>query len=712
MNHTDRVVFDALFAPQTVALVGASTDARKHTSRPQRALKRHGFTGRIVPINRQNDEVFGDRAYASLLDVPHEIDHAFVMVPPGAVPNVLEECIERRVPVVTIYTDGFAEAGDHGRLAQEALVRRAREGGVRILGPNCMGLVSTASSTVLSTNAALEQLDIPRGPLSVISQSGSMTGGLLSRGLGRGAAFAKVVSIGNESDLTVGEIADWLADDPETGAILLFLETIRDSDRLAAAARRALDAGKPVIAYKLGRSDVGRSIAASHTGAIAGGDAAAQAFFQAHGILRVTNLEALFELPALVMHRQPAARHRIAVMSTTGGGAALVADNLGVMGVEVVPPSEQVVESLAEQGIAIPTGPLTDLTHAGTRTEIYRAVLGELVRSDHCDLVLAVGGSSAQFQPEVAVDPMIEVVGADKPVAAFLAPNAEIGLARLTEAGAAAFRTPEACADAIAAWSRWTMPSQAAPVEEHVLSSIRTLVDERSRQAVNEVDATRLLATLGVSMATSIVLGPDATEADLEHLEYPVVAKVLSADIPHKTEAGGVVLGIEGPSQLMQAIEQITRNVSERMPDARVDGILVQEMHEGLAQVILGFRRDPEAGPIVVLGMGGVLAEITRDVAIRVAPTNLDEARAMIEEVTGLATIRGYRGMPLGDLDALAQAVVAMSQLGRAELSAVLEAEINPLLVRPEQHGVVGVDGLIVFDRAATPASEQEDASA
>lgn len=712
MKDSDRVVFDALFAPKTVALVGASTDARKHTSRPQRALKRHGYTGTIVPINRQNDEVFGDRAYPSLLDVPHEIDHAFVMVPPGAVPNVLEECIERHVPVVTIYTDGFAEAGEEGRLAQEAMARRAREGGVRILGPNCMGLLSTSSSCVLSTNAAIEQLDVPRGPLSVISQSGSMTGGLLSRGLGRGAAFAKVVSIGNESDLTVGEIADWLVDDPETGAILLFLETIRDSDRLAAAARRALDAGKPVIAYKLGRSDVGRSIAASHTGAIAGGDAAAQAFFQAHGILRVSNLEALFELPALVTHRRPATQHRVAVMSTTGGGAALVADNLGVMGVEVVPPSAQVVQSLADRGIAIPTGPLTDLTHAGTRSDIYRAVLGELVASDHCDLVLAVGGSSAQFQPEVAVDPMIEVVHADKPVAAFLAPNAEVGLARLTDAGAAAFRTPEACADAIAAWSRWTMPSDAAAIADDTLSSLRALVDDQSSRPVNEDEATRILATLGVPVATSRVVSVDATEGDLGQLHYPVVAKVLSADIPHKTEAGGVVLNIEGPSQLVQAIAQITKNVSERMPDATVDGILVQEMHEGLAQVILGFRRDPEAGPIVVLGTGGVLAEVYRDVAIRVAPTNLDQAHAMIAEVTGLATIRGYRGMPFGDLEALAQAVVAMSQLGRAEVSAVLEAEINPLLVRPEGQGVIGVDGLVVFNSAHQPVVETQGAPA
>lgn len=701
MNDRDRVVFEALFDPQVVALVGASTDAAKHTSRPQRALRRHGFTGTIIPINRHNDEVFGDRAYASLLDAPEGIDHAFVMVPAGAIPQVIEESIERQVPVVTIYTDGFADAGEEGRRRQEAIAKRAREGGVRILGPNCMGLLSTSSSCVLSVNAAIEQLDVTPGPLAVISQSGSMTGGLLSRGLGRGVGFSKVVSIGNESDVTVGEIADWLVDDPETGAILLFLETIRDPERLAAAARRALAAGKPVIAYKLGRSNVGRSIAASHTGAIAGGDAAAEAFFAAHGILRVSNLEALFELPSLVMNRRPSTNKRVAVMSTTGGGAALVADNLGAMGVEIVSPPDHIVDSLASQGITIPRGPLTDLTHGGTKPEIYRAVLNELVASDHCDFVLAVGGSSAQFQPEVAVDPVIEHVHATKPVAAFLAPDAPVALNRLTRAGVAAFRTPEACADAIAAWSQWVEPAKPDLLEDAEIAAARESLDEFVGREANEAQATRVFDALGIEMAHATVIDGPGSMDDLGSLHYPVAAKVLSADVPHKTEAGGVILGIRDEHELREAVQRIRDSVSHHAPAAAIDGILVQPMHEGLAQVLLGYRRDPEVGPIVVLGTGGVLAELTGDAAVRVAPTNLETARAMIDEVVGLAPVRGYRGLPKGDLDALAAAIVAISNLGRPGLHDVVEAEINPLLIRGEGMGIVGVDGLVVIDDGA-----------
>ncbi|WP_324276742.1 CoA-binding protein [Blastococcus brunescens] len=350
MNEQDRRVFDAIFSPRTIALVGASGDARKHTSRPQRALRRHGYTGTIVPINPRYDDVFGDRAYPSLAEAPGDIDHAFLMVPAAAVPDAVDQCIDSRIPIATIYADGFAEAGPEGRLRQEELVARAKAGGVRLLGPNCSGILNTQPSCALSVNAAIEQMDVKPGPLAVISQSGSMTGGLLSRGVGRGVGFSKVVSIGNESDLTVAEITDWLVDDEQTGAILLFLETIRNAPRLATAARRAVAAGKPVIAYKLGRSDVGRSLAASHTGAMAGTAEVSDAFFRANGILRIENLETMFELPAMLTGHHPTARHRVAVMSTTGGGAATVVDRLGSFGVDVVPPSDAVVETLAERG--------------------------------------------------------------------------------------------------------------------------------------------------------------------------------------------------------------------------------------------------------------------------------------------------------------------------------------------------------------------------
>ncbi|MEC3853114.1 acetate--CoA ligase family protein [Paenarthrobacter ureafaciens] len=698
MTDEDRRVFEGLFAPQVIALVGASSDEKKHTSRPQRSLRRHGFQGKIVPINPKRDEIFGDKAYPSLLEVPEPIDHAFIMVPAAAVPEAIEQCIQRRIPVATIYADGFAEAGPEGRKRQEELVARAQEGGVRLLGPNCSGVLSTKPSSALSVNAAIEQLDITPGSLAVISQSGSMTGGLLSRGLGRGVGFSKVVSIGNESDITVGEITDWLVDDPETGTILLFLETIRDAPRLAAAARRAVEAGKPVIAYKLGRSDVGRSLAASHTGAMAGSAEVSDAFFNAHGILRIDNLEAMFELPVLLGHHRPSQHHRVAVMSTTGGGAATVVDRLGSMGVEVVTPSDAVVDALAGKGIDIPRGPLTDLTHAGTRADVYGAVLDELVASDHCDLVLAIAGSSAQFQPEISAGPLVRAGNHGKPLAAFFAPHAPEALAQLGESDVAGFRTPESCADAIRAWSQWTLPSPAPEVDGRAIAAVASTLSAMQGRRPNERESADVFGALGIRTAPAVVVPDDAAPdsvADLD-IEYPVVAKILSGDIPHKTDAGGVVLKIQSAEALAEAIRTIRENVSTRHPAANVDGVLVQKMESGLAEVILGFRRDPEVGPVIVLGAGGVLAEVYKDIAVRVAPVGIEEARSMIEQVKGLAVVRGYRGLPAGDTEALAQAVVSLSQLADDAVSEITEAEINPLLVLPEGAGVVAVDGLVV----------------
>ncbi len=696
MNPQDQRYFDALFAPRTVALIGASADPKKHTSRPQRTLRKHGYGGTIVPVNPNRDEVGGDRAYPTLAAVPGPVDHAFIMVPRDLVADAIRQCAAKRVPIATIYTDGFAEVGDEGRRLQDAMLAVARAGGVRILGPNCSGIYSSRPSCALSINAAIEKLEIVAGPLAIISQSGSMTGGLISRGLGRGVGFSKVVSIGNECDLTVGEVTDWLVDDPETGAILLFIETFRFAPRLARAARRAVAAGKPVIAYKLGRSDVGRALAASHTGAMAGTDEVADAFFRAHGILRVDCLETLFELPAMLAGQRPAARHRVAMMTTTGGGAATVADRLGTFGVDVVPPTDAVVASLAAKGIRIPGGQLTDLTLAGTKAEVYGAVLGELLASDHCDLVVAVAGSSAQFQPEITVDPIARADRHGKPLAVFIAPHADASLKQLADAGIAGFRTPESCADGLRAWKAWRLPVDAPAADSAALTAAGRALSALAGRRPNEVDACALFATLGIPAAQSTVI---RAPGDAAGIAFPVVAKVLSADVPHKTDAGGVVLGVQDAGELEAAAAAILERVAARCPDAVVEGILVQHMERGLAEVILGFRRDPEVGPIVVLGAGGVLAEVYRDIAIRVAPTTLDEARSMIAEVRGLAVIRGYRGLPRGDCEALARAVVAMSQLAELVAPAIADAEINPLLVKPEGQGVVAVDGLVVLEQ-------------
>jgi acyl-CoA synthetase (NDP forming) len=684
-----------LFAPKSIALIGASGDASKNTSRPQRFLRKHGYTGRILPINRGRDEIFGDKAYAELRAVPEPVDHAFIMVPAAAVPEAIAQCCEKKVPVATIFSDGFAETGAEGRAQQERLVQLARASGVRLLGPNCIGLLDLHSHLVLSVNAVLEHAEIRPGATAIVSQSGSMMGALMSRGLGRGTGFSKLVSVGNESDLAVGEITDLLVDDAETRVILLFMETIRDAARLARAARRAFEAGKPVIVYKLGRSDVGVELATSHTGAMTGSDDMADAFFRANGMLRVELLETLFELPALIAGQRPAARHRVAAMTTTGGGAATVVDRLGTLGVELVPPTDAVVESLERKKIGISRARLTDLTLAGAKKEIYSGVLNELLASGHCDLVLAVVGSSAQFQPHIAIDPIVEAKRGGKPLAVFCAPQADASLALLAETGIAGFRTPEACADAIRAWRDWSAPQPPRAPDPKRLAAARAALAGKPRP--NEYDACRAFSALGVPAAASEII---TTPELAVKLEFPVVAKILSPDIAHKTDAGGVVIGIATPDELKRAAATILQRVRAKHPGARVGGVLVQRMEQGRAEVILGFRRDPQVGPVVVLGVGGVLAEVYRDFAVRLAPVTEQGAADMIEQVKGLALIRGYRGMPRGDTTALARAVAAFSQLAHLE-PRVAEAEINPLIVKSEGEGVVAVDGLLILGENA-----------
>jgi len=684
-------LYQAVFDPRSIALVGASSDEKKNTSRPQRYLRRHGYTGKLIPVNPGRAEVFGDKAYPDVTSIPDEVDHAFLMVPTKAVPMALEQCVAKKIPVVTVYSDGFAETGAEGRAKQQKLNDIIRGSNTRLIGPNCIGLLSTQTHLALSVNAVLEKLEITPGGLAIVSQSGSMMGGLMSRGLGRGVGFSKLISVGNEADLGVGELAGLLVDDPHTDAILLFMETIRDAEQLANAARRAYDAGKPVIVYKLGRSEVGQDLAASHTGAMAGTAEAVDAFFKAHGMLSVDTLETLFELPALLKGHKPGKRHRVAAMTTTGGGAACVVDRIGTYGVDVVGPDDALVAALAQKNISINKSRITDLTLAGAKKEIYGGVLNALLASDHCDLVLAVAGSSAQFQPQIAVEPLVEATPGDKLLAVFLAPHAEASLKLLSSAGVAGFRTPESCADAIRAWREWTPPVEIPTPDTKRTAAAAQLLKAATGKQLNEQQACAVFDALGVPQAQTAVMADANTKVDIG---YPVVAKILSPDIAHKTDAGGVVLNVGDASQLKKAAEDIYSRVKAKHPQAKLNGILVQRMERGLAEVIVGYKRDPQVGPLVVIGVGGVLAEIYKDFSMRLAPVTPEAALQMIDEVKGLAVIRGYRDMTRGDCAALAQAVAAFSQL--AAFEDIAEAEINPLMVRKEGEGVVAVDGLIV----------------
>ena len=673
-----------LFSPRSVALIGASSDPGKHAGLPQRYLRKHGFTGHIYPINPNRDEIFGERAYPTIEAVSDRVDHALIMVRTEAVIGAVKDCIGAGVPCATILAGGFAESGDTGQQLQREL-RNIAKGRIRLVGPNSLGIINTHAPMTLSANEVLEQQTLRPGHTGLISQSGSLIGALLSRGQARGIDFSQIVSVGNELDLGVGEIGELMIDDPHTEVILLFLEAIRDRERFSRMAQRAYDSGKPVVAYTLGRSTQGQELAESHTGALAGSGAAVAAFLHDNGVAHVENFEALLEAPFLFARAKPLSGRRVCVLTTTGGGAALVVDNLGTRGIEVVPPGKTTVEGLAGRGITIVNKPLVDLTLAGTNAATYGAVLNEFLATGECDVVIAVVGSSSQSRPDRAVAPILEAAKTStKPIAAFLTPHAELSLAMLQEAGIAAFRTPESCADAVRALLCWRAPRQ--PVVA---------------KAPDTTTGATLLASLDIpGPDTKVVHGDD--DAALDQLaklalQFPVALKILSPDIAHKTEVGGVVLGISSPEALRAAARSMLKTVRQRVRHARIDGFEVQPMETGLAEALLGYRYDPQVGPIVTLGSGGVLAELLKDVVTRIAPVSVSEAREMIGQVRGLRVITGYRSLPKGDVDELARVVSAFSTIGAAE-NAVREAEINPLLIKREGEGVVALDILLVSD--------------
>ena len=681
----------ALFAPKSVAIVGQSNDATKTAGRPLKFLRQAGYAGRIYPVNARRDEVLGERAFPSLAALPEVPEHVYVVANTDATIEAIEECGRLGVPVVTALANGFAEVGAEGHAREARLRQIVATTKTRIVGPSSLGVVDLRNKTFLTANAAFDEKDLPVGRIFAASHSGGMIGTFLSRGKARGIGFAALVSVGNEADLSIGEICASMLDDPGIDGYVLFLETMRKAHTLRAFALEAAKRGKPVMAYKLGRSEAARSLAVSHTGALAGEDDIANVFLAECGIARVHTLEGLIEGFPMVA-RVPALprggkRGAVAVVTTTAGGAATVVDPLSVRGVKVEQPSADTLARLkSATGVDVVPARIVDMTLTGTQYDAMKAALGVLTSAPEFDMVVAVIGSSARFYPDLAVKPIVDSAGSRKPIAAFLVPEAPDALKRLSDAGVPNFRTPEACADAIAAALGRREPRPIANPHPN-LPPFRGREKESEGRMLDELEGYALLDKLGMPHAPSVALEVGVARAPSLPFPYPVAVKALSAEIAHKSDVGGVILNVRDDAALLAAIKQITQAV-------KVPRVLVQPMTPGLGEVLIGYRVDPDVGPLVMVAAGGVLAEIYRDRSLRLAPVDHDTAHEMVGEVAALKALAGYRGKPKGDLDALANALVALSKLAVLEAPAVAEAEVNPLMVRADQ-GVIAVDALV-----------------
>ncbi len=706
------IALDRLLRPRSVAVIGASADPSKTAGRPVAYLQKHGFSGAIYPINPRVDTLAGLTCYPSVSALPQVPDVGLVLVGPERAEAAVRELSACGTAAAIVLAGGYTETGEAGARRQQALKDAA--GSMRLLGPNTIGLVNLTDRITLSASGALEIKDLPAGNIAVISQSGGILGALLSRAAARGIGFSKLVSTSNEADLEVADILDYLVDDDATQVIALYIETLRNPVKFRRAAERARLAGKSVVAFKVGRSEQGAAAAVSHTGALAGADRVYDALFAQAGVVRAQTFADLLDMSAALASGRRLLGRRVAILTSTGGAGTLVADSLGLAGFEIPAPDAETASHLRalqqNDQAALDRNPI-DVTLAGLQPVLLRGAISILLASPTYDAVVVIVGSSALAMPDLMADAIhASLPGSAKPLLAYVSPHAPEVARLLGLRGVPAFSAPESCT---AAFTALLMQEDASTHNTQKATPHQTASAQRSPLAVyaaglpngplDEHEAKLLFAKAGIGVVRETVVH-SAAEAQraAEAFGAPVVLKLLSRHILHKSEVGGVAVNV-APADvaarlaLMQvAVHDAVKDTTGGMPDAW----LVQEMVRGGTEMLLGLQRDP-LGMVLLLGMGGVTAELLDDSVLRLLPESgglpPGEARAMLHALKTWPLLNGYRGRPLADVDALVDAIVRFSQLAEALGERLITAEINPLFVLPEGRGVCAADGVVVL---------------
>ena len=689
-----------LLKPRSVAIVGASADAAKTSGRPVSYLVKHGYAGDIFPINPKVERIGELRCYPDVASLPAVPDVGIVLLGAERAHLAVRELAARGTAAAIVLASGYTETGEAGARRQQQLLEAA--GSMRLLGPNTIGLVNLTDHIVLSASGALEMDHFPAGAIGVVSQSGGILGSLLSRAAARGIGLSKLISTSNEADLEMADFIDRLADDEATRVIALYVETVRNPEKFRAAALKAARAGKPVVAFKIGRSQAGAQAAVSHTGALAGSDRMYDALFRQTGVIRAQTFDGLLDIPAALATGRSLRGRRVAILTSTGGAGTLVSDSLGVAGFETPAPDAATATALRAlqtgDHAALDRNPI-DVTLAGLQPDLLRGAIRALLASPSYDALAIIVGSSGLAMPELMAGAIQDCLPlSDKPVIAYVSPHApEVG-AVLTKRGVPAFSIAESCTVALAGMlqaSQWQAPP-AAP-----LGAAPVSVDDLPAGSLDEAQAKQLFARFGVPCARDlIVTSRSEAEQAARALGGRVVLKILSAEITHKSDVGGVAVNLAA-EQVGDRLTSMAAQVQARA-GVRPQRFLVQQMVSGGTELILGMHRDP-LGTAILLGMGGITAELFRDTVMRLLPQHgglsREDALEMARELKTWPLLDGYRGRPKADVESLVSAIVAFSQMVAQLGDRLIEAEINPLFALPAGQGVCAADGVVVLAR-------------
>ena len=684
-----------LFEPQSIAILGASSDPYKLGGRPIRFLRDGGFKGRVYPVNSKSAEIQGYKAYASVKDLPEVVDQAIIILPASACEQALLDCAEKGIKVVQVFSSGFAEEGEAGLTAQLRLVEIAQANKMQLLGPNCLGVVGAKAKFFASFSTALEALVPQPGNIAIATQSGAFGSCAYSMAIQRGMGLSRIVATGNEAHIDVAQCIDFLADDPDTLVICAAIEGCRDGNRLRQALVKAAQNCKSVVMMKVGVSAIGVSAAATHTGSLAGNDAIYDTIFEECGAWRAKTIEEMLDVAYFCSKLPEPVNNRAGIITVSGGIGILMADDAERCQIALPPLPAPVA---AKMSALLPFAPIAnpmDTTAQVTAVKdgVARSIDILLGGTDWSSLLLYMAQSACaplRFEP---LRQSLIALKQQYPERRFIliGPSDEKVRYGLEAEGFVVLSDPSRALLAAQAQMVITQRRASVHLPRKSIPKTQALLD-----ASNEAQAKNILQQHGIPVLPEKICRTrtEAMQAAAS-LGFPVVLKILSPDILHKTEIGGVLLNLQTSQAVGEAFDMLMQRATSACPDARIEGVLIAPMASEGIETILGIHSDPVFGPMVMFGLGGIAVELFKDVAFASAPINLTQASALIKKVKSSTLLEGWRGQAAHDTSALAQALVNLSEFAFKYSDTIQSVDINPFLVK--QQGAVCLDAVITL---------------
>jgi len=695
---------DRLLNPKSVAIVGVSKDFTSISGKPFKNLINHKYQGKIYPVNPKYDEIEGIPCYSSLLDIPGPVDVALIAVSAKRMMQILDDCEKKQVHHLVLFNSGFAEVGEEGKELQEKVLERAKQAGISILGPNCVGLLNVKESIPLGFATSFEtEKGFKAGPVGFSSQSGAIGFSLFGLAQERDIGFSYIINSGNQMDIHSLDIIEYMLEDQDTKVVAGYLEGIPDGKMLIDLSKSSKSKGKPIILLKAGRSAIGRQAALSHTASLTGSEETFRAIAKQYGLITVNDVDDMIDLMQVFSRGKKAKGNKIVTISNSGAAGIAMADYSEELGLDMLrmtaETSEKITSIIPPYGSAL--NPIDVTAQALKEQHILTDTLEVLINDDQVDAIVfqtTFGGELGKNICQKIVDIDRRT---DKPILVTITGTDELtgpGRRILQEAGVPVYPTSYKTMAALKHLVDFSLFCNKEDEAEPAITS--TINNSEEKIGVwTEEQVKPQLSSLGIRVPNGVVIRDDRHLAQVKNeLQYPVVCKVISKDVLHKTDAGGVKINIHNAQQLETAFEEILKSVKQYNPQAHIEGILAEEMiKDDSVEMFIGIKEDPQFGSLVVCGLGGIFIEVLKDASIRRAPVNLAEANEMLKELKGFPLLEGIRGSKPRDIKALADAIVNVSQFAAMNDGKIAEMDINPILVFEEGKGVAALDGIIVW---------------